>query len=212
MQAAAETCKRQTSWYDGWFFAHCVDPMSENALHLNRRVKELVADKSVILDIGCGTGSLAFALAQNCSRITGIDISPRMIAWARKHNQYPQVAFVLSGSNSLPADILSQTFDYCVLKMVLHEMPEATRQDLIREAHSIARNLIILDWVAPQPAGINGIMTWFFEWMAPQEHFANFKQWQEQGGLDGFMERCHLRAAHEQLFENKAGKIVSVCC
>src|SRR5688572_11050184 len=43
----------------------------------------LPAGKATILDIGCGTGSLSVVLAQLGHAVTGIDLSPNMIAVAR---------------------------------------------------------------------------------------------------------------------------------
>jgi Methylase involved in ubiquinone/menaquinone biosynthesis len=40
---------------------------------------------SRVLDVGCGAGSYAFALASHCAEVVGIDISPRMIGLAREH-------------------------------------------------------------------------------------------------------------------------------
>ncbi len=38
-----------------------------------------------ILDLGCGTGSLCRPILRTGAAYTGIDLSPRMIRWARKH-------------------------------------------------------------------------------------------------------------------------------
>jgi SAM-dependent methyltransferase len=46
---------------------------------------------SRVLDVGCGSGSYAFALAPRCAEVVGIDISPRMIGLAREHAQAAKV-------------------------------------------------------------------------------------------------------------------------
>lgn len=47
---------------------------------------ELVGRGSRVLDVGCGTGVAAAALAAAGLDVTGIDLSPNMIAQARQHN------------------------------------------------------------------------------------------------------------------------------
>jgi SAM-dependent methyltransferase len=46
-------------------------------------VKWLPSSPSVILDVGCGTGSLSVVMASLGHTVTGIDLSPAMIAQAR---------------------------------------------------------------------------------------------------------------------------------
>ena len=38
------------------------------------------------LDVGCGRGILTALVAEHCSHVTGIDLSPAMIAAARTHS------------------------------------------------------------------------------------------------------------------------------
>ncbi len=49
-----------------------------------------------LLDIGCGTGSLAVSLSENFRTITGIDINPKMISVAKRKTvkKIPNVKFI----------------------------------------------------------------------------------------------------------------------
>lgn len=63
-----------------------------DASHVLKMHKELTSKlPEVILDIGCGTGDVTTQiLAPNCSSqsiIVGVDISPKMVNYARQHNQ-----------------------------------------------------------------------------------------------------------------------------
>ena len=42
-------------------------------------LRELVPPGSTVLDVGCGTGSLAVLLSEGGHAVTGVDLSPRMI-------------------------------------------------------------------------------------------------------------------------------------
>ncbi|MFZ7130891.1 MAG: class I SAM-dependent DNA methyltransferase [Eubacteriales bacterium] len=60
-------------------------PSSENS-HLMKTIleKKILHDKSIILDVGCGTGKFSFALANACQHVTGVDLSPKMIEAAKE--------------------------------------------------------------------------------------------------------------------------------
>ena len=209
MSLSEKAAGYKTNWYDGWIFANFVDVMTETVLNLNKTVRKYIADNTDVLDIGCGTGSLAISLSDKCKSVKGIDVSPRMIRYAQKHNKLSNVEFSLVQKKIILSGVFKQKFDYAILKMVLHEIPEEERINLINEAKNISNQMIIFDWVAPQPkyAGINTLIA---EISALREHFMNFRQWQIKGGLDGFLKRHGLKVVQEELFKNKTGKIARV--
>ena len=199
----------KTSWYDGWVFANFIDPMTDKMLNLNSIIREFIADDKDVLDIGCGTGCLAVSLSDKCKSVKGIDISPRMIKYAQKRNSPSNVEFFLIDRCKNLSDVFNKKFDYSILKMVLHEMPHAERESSINAAKIISREIIIVDWVAPQPK-YSGISTLIAEISALKEHFMNFKHWQTIGGLDGFLDTHGLKIVQEEMFKNNTGKIVRV--
>jgi SAM-dependent methyltransferase len=72
------------AWYAGWVGAqgshHHRTIVHPTALAL---LEPGPSDR--ILDLGCGTGSFCRSLLAVGASYTGMDLSPRMIAWARKH-------------------------------------------------------------------------------------------------------------------------------
>lgn len=64
-----------------------------------------------VLDVGCGTGRLARAIAQSGLPVTGIDITPAMIERARAMSQQMPITWVLADCRSFT---LAQRF-HCVL-------------------------------------------------------------------------------------------------
>ena len=76
-----------THWYDGWFYDRLIAP---NQDRLFGQIKNLIKEQSNIIDVGCGTGRLAFTLADNCKSVLGIDLSSRNINRAQlKLRQQP---------------------------------------------------------------------------------------------------------------------------
>src|SRR5664280_748525 len=68
--------KNKNHWYDGWFYDLVIAPNQDN---LFEQVKNLIEPGSRVIDIGCGTGRLDFALAGKCKSVLGIDLSERNI-------------------------------------------------------------------------------------------------------------------------------------
>jgi ubiquinone/menaquinone biosynthesis C-methylase UbiE len=84
-----------------------------------------VADGERILDVGCGTGSLTFALAKaaNLAEIVAVDYSPVFVEEAIRRNTNPRIKVRQADASALPFE--GGTFDRALALLVLHFVPEA---------------------------------------------------------------------------------------
>jgi SAM-dependent methyltransferase len=84
-----------------------------------------VAEGEKILDVGCGTGSLTFALARaaDLSEIAAIDYSPVFVEEAIRRNTDPRINIRQADACALPFE--GGTFDRALALLVLHFVPEA---------------------------------------------------------------------------------------
>jgi len=84
-----------------------------------------VADGEKILDVGCGTGSLTFALARaaDLGEIAAIDYSPVFVEEAIRRNTDPRIKVQHADACALPFE--GGTFDRALALLVLHFVPEA---------------------------------------------------------------------------------------
>src|SRR5437879_4662959 len=72
-----------------------------------------------VLDFGCGTGEIALACAQSGYRVSGIDMSPRMIEAAQTLDPHHLVGFtVLSNPEPLQLPFAPASFDAIVASSV----------------------------------------------------------------------------------------------
>jgi SAM-dependent methyltransferase len=80
-----------------------------------------------VLDVGCGTGRLALALAERGARVWGVDPSEEMLAQARA-NTVGKVALKRAAAEALP--FKSGWFERALFRLVVHlvDRPRAFRE------------------------------------------------------------------------------------
>lgn len=205
--------KDKTTWYDGYLFEKIMDKRSTEMFV--GPISALIEEGSSVIDIGCGIGSLVLKLSDKCSKVVGIDISSKMINYAKKRKKdYHNVEFHHLCASLLP-EAFSDKFDYGVLSQILHETSEELRDTIIEGAKKVTDRLIISDYKAPLPKNMYGRMIKFVERLAGSEHNRNFKSWQYNGGLDGFISSHGLKVEEVKPYqlggkEIGIGKIVKV--
>ena len=93
-----------------------------------------VADRDSVLDVGCGTGALASAVAQTfpSARVTGVDPSSAYIAAAQERAPGDRVRFLVGNARAL--ELPSATFDKTLSMLVLNFIadPAAALREMIR--------------------------------------------------------------------------------
>jgi ubiquinone/menaquinone biosynthesis C-methylase UbiE len=84
-----------------------------------------LANGEKILDVGCGTGSLTFALtkAADLGEISAIDYSPVFVEAANRRNTDPRIKIRQADACALP--FKDAMFDRAFALLVLHFVPEA---------------------------------------------------------------------------------------
>lgn len=122
---------------DGWtrraagYDAHFTDISKQLTTPIEQALG-VVSGKRV-LDVCCGPGHLAGALARRGAHVTGIDFAPTMIALAASH--YPDLAFAVGDAEAL--DFKANAFDHVVCAYgVMHLSDPDTA---IAEAHRVLR-------------------------------------------------------------------------
>jgi ubiquinone/menaquinone biosynthesis methyltransferase len=104
------------------------------------------------LDLACGTGDIAFALARRGASVTGLDITPGMIALARLRQASGEgagVRFLVGDMMSLPFP--DETFDVVTTGYGLRNVPGlATSVDEIRRVLKRGGQLLSLDFNRPR--------------------------------------------------------------
>lgn len=85
----------------------------------------LPKDKCTILDVGCGTGTLALALAENGHQVTGTDFAPKMVAEAKIKAKALGQNVTFDVQDATAPTFAPQSFDAIICRQVLWALPDA---------------------------------------------------------------------------------------
>lgn len=187
-------------WYDGWIYDRILAPHQKDSFS---RIASLVKEGSDILDIGCGTGRLVFRLAPGCRNITGIDLSAKNIATAKQTldtNPDDKINFVHSDIETFVSG-KSQRYNYSILSYVLHELNSDGRMHILKVAAEISDMIIISDHF-PSVGFPANVIREILEMGAGPEHYSNYRNFVDNGGIQNHVLQSGLSVLHEEVFRN----------
>lgn len=105
------------------------------------------------LELGCGAGNWCLVLADRGFRVTGVDLSPRAVAWARDNARQAGHAIDFRLGDVLDlADLADASFDFLLDGFCLHCIIGPDRARLLRNACRLLR-----------PGGLLYVRTWCAE-------------------------------------------------
>ncbi|MGP4045700.1 class I SAM-dependent methyltransferase [Streptomyces sp. 2A115] len=111
---------------------------------------------SDVLDLGCGTGSLSLLASEERHRVTGVDLSPRMVDLARAKLAGRDAAFLVGDAAAPPVG--EQRFDVVLVRHVLWTLPDPGR--VLAHWRGLLRpggRLVLIEgvWGTVSPVGIS---------------------------------------------------------
>jgi ubiquinone/menaquinone biosynthesis C-methylase UbiE len=133
-----------------------------------------VKDKRIV-DLGCGTGTLARQLARLGAKVTGVDISSEMLKYASKRNE--KVEYLKHDiEQKLPYN--DKEFDITISIMVFHSIENIS--NVITESYRILKNNATMIVVIPHPCFVQYFRSLECEndslYLTPQKATFNWKQ------------------------------------
>lgn len=188
--------KNKYHWYDGWFYDVVIAPNQDK---LFAQIKDLIYPGSKVIDVGCGTGRLEFAIAEKCKAVLGIDLSEKNIRRANfrlLQSQENKISFLHSNMQGIITGG-EHHFDFAILTYVIHEVDEEERIILLNDIASVADKIIIGDYLFPKPGGIGSIFTEIIEFIAGRGHYKNYKNFMANGGLNYLVQKTGLKVIEE---------------
>ena len=160
---------------------------------LNKTLRKIVLRMSPpepgmkVLEVGCGTGSNLKLYQEAGCRVSGLDLSPSMLAKARDKLD-SQAGLCLGNGTRMPFS--NDTFDLVVVMLMLHELPTIFRLPVIQEMARVVTPVGHLLFVDYHPGPLQFPMGWvrkaimyFLEIAAGREHFKNYRAYLTAKGL-----------------------------
>lgn len=126
-----------------------------------------LAPGETVLDVGCGTGSLAIAAQRQvgaAGSVTGLDASPELIARARRKAARAGVdaRFTVGVVEALPYP--AAAFDVVLSTLMLHHLPAAAREQCAHQMRRVLKpggRALVVDFAAPANGRGRGIIARF---------------------------------------------------
>ncbi len=138
---------RTTEWSDAEVYDRLMGRQSRLLAPLFIRFIDSIHDGDHVLDVGCGTGSLTFTIANTAqpSKIVGMDSSVPFIEYVRSTNADPRVTFEVGDAQQLPYPEAS--FDKSLSLLAIQFVPDPPRA--VAEMHRVTR-----------PGGMVAVCSW----------------------------------------------------
>ena len=188
----------QNHFYDGWIYRNLLDPSLRG---IRIRISRLIPENSTVLDVGCGTGDQLFFISKQIKSGLGVELSEAMINTCQEQARKREITnceFLLADASNL-TNMENQTFDYTMTSMVIHEMPEEVRMPVLKEMMRIGKQLILVDWIYPQPPLMKKFSTHLVERIAGKAHYAGFRSFMRQGGMPALIKTLGLDVVENQI-------------
>ncbi len=188
--------ENKNHWYDGLFYDKVIAPNQDRAFQI---VKSLIKENSSVLDVGCGTGRLAFQLDDKCTKIDGIDLSKRNIDLANNiltKNPSSKISFYHDDVQNFLQQ-KEKFYDYSIISYVIHEINETQRVDILKLLSGKSKQIIIVDYLYPRPKSFWSAINEAVEFAAGRDHYKNFKSYISNKGIIGLAEKAGLKVLNE---------------
>lgn len=134
---------------DGYEFLASLRPEREAIFLAN-----LTTNRDSALDVGCGSGMLAAALADHYERVVGIDISEEMLGLACTKRSRPNIEYLRMDANEI---VIDERFDLIVSHTTFHHLRDVGRTvETLKTLLRPGGRIVIVDCVLRRFAWLNG--------------------------------------------------------
>jgi ubiquinone/menaquinone biosynthesis C-methylase UbiE len=115
-----------------------------------------------VLDLGCGTGTLALAIKRACpdAHVVGLDVDPKILSIARRRMERAGAAVELRHGSATAPPFADASFDRVLTTLVLHHLTTPQKRDALAAARRVLRpggELHVADWGKPHNRAMRAV-------------------------------------------------------
>lgn len=112
------------------------------------RIKKKIVEKYImpgdnVLDIGCGTGTLAINMANKGAKVTGIDLSSAMLSLAKQRSNHlppgSKIEFIEASAIEIDRLFPGECFDCVTSTLVFSELSSEEQEFVLKECYRILK-------------------------------------------------------------------------
>ncbi len=131
-------------------------------------IQAIAGQPTIILDLGCGTGSTTVMLKQAFpqAEVIGLDLSPYMLVMADSKAKQAKLDITWQHGLAEETGLATNTFDLITAAFLFHEMPPQVSQLVLQECWRLLQpggQLLFLDGDQPKLRRANWLITLFQE-------------------------------------------------
>lgn len=180
----------------GFIYQIFIDPILSR---LHTSIIENIEPSHRVIDIACGTGSLAMAISCKAMHVKGIDLSGEMITMAKRSIRkkgIENINFELRDASDL-SHYKDNEFDIAVTSMSVHQFEADLAVKIITEMRRVASKVIIVDYNYPMHRGLSRSLVYAIESFAGGDHYRNFRIYIRNEGIHWFTDQSGLSIESE---------------
>lgn len=183
----------------GWFYGTFIDPV---LVPMRKRMAKKIQPGEKVIDIACGTGAQVFEFAKKASAVLGVDLSESMIDKAnktKKWKNYANIDFFVGDAANLN-EIQNKNFDVATMSLALHQFEPQLHSKILNEMKRLSGKIIIIDYAVPLSRNYAGYGSRVAEFFAGRDHYNNFNQFCQMGGLNTILPQNDLIITESEFF------------
>ncbi len=150
---------------------------------------EICSQPRQILDLGCGTGSIAVSIKQAFpnATVTGLDLSPYMLAVAQDKARRADLEIVWQQGTAESTSFATGSFDLVTAALLFHETPPKIAQSILAESYRLLApggQILILDGNQQTLRSLDWLNNVFEEPYIQAYAAGNLDAWMGKAGFD----------------------------
>jgi len=138
------TTNEVRNYYDNFIGHLKYDHIRENPRHIRIKndLKNIIKEGMKVLDLGCGTGITTKYIAELGAKVTGIDISPKLIEFARENSNHENIEYLIHDITDF--NLGKKTFDAICLIDIMEHIPIEKIPKLLKNIKKYSHNNTII--------------------------------------------------------------------